>query len=87
MKFILQTISCNNQSIETERKTELSGPKSQMSGGAVSGSRKNEQCGAEGGARGRGAVSGLNLPIMADKAFCPFYILCTLYSAVFSSLV
>ena len=41
--------------------------------GAVSGSQKNERYGAERRAGGRGAVSGLNLPLMAVQVCCPLY--------------
>jgi len=60
----------------SETEPKRSGPKSHVSG-AVSGSRKK----AERGAGGRGAVSGLNVLLVAAKACCPLY---SLYSALCS---
>jgi len=54
----------HEQSIRAERKTERSGPKSQM-GEAERELEKNEQSGRS--HNGSGAVSGLNLPLMSLK--------------------
>jgi len=62
---------------------ESSGKRSAVSQSQMSGERESEKKRAECGAGGRGAVSGLNLPLMAAKACCPLY---SLYSGLYSAL-